>query len=113
MISLLDIAERTQKGHKMAEDAWNMSLFHKVSELVKRYEIPNYTSDTPFLNLDDKLPEKAFQAGVDLLVEHGVYCITTGRVVEFSKQEVLDAIKECPKEIVVGEIGRASCRERV
>ena len=103
MISLLDIAERTQKGHKMAEDAWNMSLFHKVSELVKQYEIPNYTSDTPFLNLDDKLPEKAFQAGVDLLVEHGVYCITTGRVVEFSKQEVLDAIKECPKEIVVGE----------
>jgi len=103
LISLLDIAERTQKGHKMAEDAWNMSLFHKVSELVKQYEIPNYTSDTPFLNLDDKLPEKAFQAGVDLLVEHGVYCITTGRVVEFSKQEVLDAIKECPKEIVVGE----------
>lgn len=103
MISLLDIAERTQKGRKMAEDAWNMSLFHKISELVKRYEIPNYTSDTPFLNLDDKLPEKAFQAGVDLLVEHGVYCITTGRVLEFSKQEVLDAIKECPKEIVVGE----------
>ena len=103
MISLLDIAERTQKGRKMPEDAWNMSLFHKISELVKRYEIPNYTSDTPFLNLDDKLPEKAFQAGVDLLVEHGVYCITTGRVIEFSKQEVLDAIKECPKELVVGE----------
>ena len=87
----------------MTEDTWNMSLFHKVSELVKQYEIPNYTSDTPFLNLDDKLPERAFQAGVDLLVEHGVYCITTGRVVEFTKQEVLDATKECPTEIVVGE----------
>ena len=55
MISLLDIAERSQKGRKMLEDSWNMSLFHKISELVKRYDIPNYTSDTPFLNLDDEL----------------------------------------------------------
>lgn len=102
MISLLDIAERTQKGRKMPEDAWNMSLFRKISELVKRYEIPNYTKDTPFLNLDDDLPERAFHAGVDLLVEHGVYCITTGRVVELSRDEVLGVVRESPKEILVG-----------
>ena len=102
MISLLDIAERTQKGRKMPEDAWNMSLFHKISELVKRYNIPNYTKDTPFLNLDDDLPERAFQAGVDLLVEHGVYCITTGRVVKLSKEEVMEAVRESPKELIVG-----------
>jgi len=102
LISLLDIAERTQKGRKMPEDAWNMSLFRKISELVKRYEIPNYTKDTPFLNLDDDLPERAFHAGVDLLVEHGVYCITTGRVVELSRDEVLGVVRESPKEILVG-----------
>ena len=103
MISLLDIAERSQKGRKMAEDSWNMSLFNKISELVKRYGIPNYTSDTPFLNLDDELTERVFHAGVDLLVEHGVYCITTDRVVEFTRKEVLDAINESPSEIIVGE----------
>lgn len=102
MISLLDIAERTQKGRKVTEDAWNMSFFRKVSELVKRYEIPRYNSTTTFLNMDDKLTERAFQAGVDLLAEHGVYCISTGRVVEFTRQEVLDAIKGCPKELIVG-----------
>jgi methylamine--corrinoid protein Co-methyltransferase len=102
LISLLDIAERTQKGRKMQEDAWNMSLFRKISELVKKYEIPNYTKDTPFLNLDDDLPERAFHAGVDLLVEHGVYCITTGRVVELSRDEVLGVVRESPKEILVG-----------
>ena len=102
MISLLDIAERSQKGRKMAEDSWNMSLFNKISELVKRYGIPNYTSDTPFLNLDDELTERVFHAGVDLLVEHGVYCITTDRIVEFTRKEVLDAIHESPSEIIVG-----------
>jgi len=102
LISLLDIAERTQKGRKMPEDAWNMSLFRKISELVKKYDIPNYTKDTPFLNLDDELPERVFQAGVDLLVEHGVYCITTGRIVELSREEVLEAIRESPKELLVG-----------
>ena len=102
MISLLDIAERTQKGRKMPEDAWNMSLFRKIGELVKRHNIPNYTKDTPFLNLDDDLPERAFQAGVDLLVEHGVYCITTGRVVELSREEVMEAVRESPKELVIG-----------
>jgi len=102
MISLLDIAERSQKGRKMAEDSWNMSLFNKISELVKRYDIPNYTSDTPFLNLDDELTERVFHAGVDLLVEHGVYCITTDRIIELTRKEVLDAINESPSEIIVG-----------
>lgn len=102
MISLLDIAERSQKGRKMAEDSWNMSLFNKISELVKRYGIPNYTSDTSFLNLDDELTERVFHAGVDLLVEHGVYCITTGRIIELTRKEVLDAINESPSEIIVG-----------
>mgnify|MGYP005854013219 FL=1 len=102
MISLLDIAERTQKGRKMAEDAWNMSFFRKVQELVKEYDIPKYSSDKPFLNLDDELAHRAFQAGVDLLVEHGVYCITTGRVVELTREEVMQAIADSPKEVLVG-----------
>lgn len=102
MISLLDIAERTQKGNKVAEDAWNMGFFRKVSELVKKYEIPQYTLNTPLINIDDKLTERAFQAGVDLIAENGVYCISTGRVAEFTKSEVLDAIKSCPKELTVG-----------
>ena len=102
MINLLDIAERTQKGQKVAEDAWNMSLFHKISEVALRYEIPKYDENTPFLNLDDTLLERVFQAGVDLLSEHGVYCITTGRVIEFTKQEVLAAVRESPPEIIIG-----------
>ncbi len=102
MISLLDIAERTQKGRKMPEDAWNMSLFRKIQELVKKYDIPKYSAEKPFLNMDDEMAHRAFQAGVDLVTEHGVYCITTGRVVELTGEEVLQAIKESPASVLVG-----------
>ena len=102
MITLLDIAERTQKGRKMPEDAWNMSLYHKIQDLVKKYDIPKYSEEKPFLNLDDDLAYRAFQAGVDLVVEHGVYCITTGRVVEITREELLQAIDESPSELIVG-----------
>jgi len=103
LLSILDIAERTQKGPRMDENAWNMGHFRKVSELVARYEIPKYTPGMPFLNVDDRLPERAFKAGVDLLVEQGVYCITTGRVVELSREEVLAAVHQSPNEVAVGE----------
>jgi methylamine---corrinoid protein Co-methyltransferase len=103
LISLLEIAERTQKGRKIAEDTYNLIFFHKVSDLVKKYAIPNRNPGPCTINMDDKLLERAFQAGVDLIVENGVYCISTGRVVEFTRKEVLDALKECPAEIIIGE----------
>ncbi|MFC1931599.1 monomethylamine:corrinoid methyltransferase [Chloroflexota bacterium] len=102
MISLLEIAERTQKGRKVDENEWNMSLFKKINELIERWDIPKYTPEMPFLNLDDSILERVYQAGVDFLVEHGVYCISTGRVIEFSRNEVLEAIKDSPSEVMVG-----------
>ncbi|MDP3061610.1 MAG: monomethylamine:corrinoid methyltransferase [Chloroflexota bacterium] len=103
MISLLEIAERTQKGPKVAEQAWDMAFFRKVSELLKRHEIPTYSKAMPFLNEDDSLPERAFRAAVDLLVEQGVYCITTGRVIQLTRDEVLSAVKDSPAEVLVGQ----------
>ena len=39
MISLLDIAERTQTGEKVEDKTWDMGLFQTISELVKKYDI--------------------------------------------------------------------------
>ena len=101
-MNLLDIAERTQRGPKVDENAWNMGLFRKIGELAAKYEIVRPQEHT-FLNTDDDLLERAFQAAVDFLVERGVYCITTGRVVKFTREEVLTAVRESPREIIVGE----------
>jgi hypothetical protein len=102
MLSLLDIAERTQKGPKIDEKAWNMGLFRKMNELARRYDI-RYPGDGSWFNQDDRLVKGVFDAAVDFLTEVGVYCLSTGRVIQLTRQEVLEAIREAPREVVVGE----------
>jgi methylamine---corrinoid protein Co-methyltransferase len=102
MLSLLDIAEKMQKGPKTDENVWNMSLFKKMIELTQRYQL-HYSKDYPVFNLDDELADRYFLAAIDFLTEKGVYCISTGRVLQFTREEVLSAIKAMPKQITVGE----------
>ncbi len=101
MISLLDVAERSQKGPKMEDKAWNMAIFHKMNELVKRHDIQT-PAECPFFNEDDATVEKVFQAGIDFIVEQGIYCVTTSRVIQLSRDEVLEAIREAPVAVAVG-----------
>ena len=102
MLSLLDIAERTQTGPKMAEMDWDMGLFNKMTELTKRYGIA-VPKEIDWFNTDDDLVQRAFQAGIDFLSEVGVYCLSTNRVVQFTRGEVLTAIREAPDRVEMGE----------
>ena len=102
MISLLEVAERTQKGPKMEEKEWNLGLFRKLNALAKKYEI-HYPNDGSWFSTDESMVDRAWQAALDFLVQEGVYCISTGRVVQFSEEEVKQAIKEIPAEVVMGE----------
>jgi methylamine--corrinoid protein Co-methyltransferase len=104
VISLLEVADRARKGPKMDEKEWNMSLFRKMQELIHDYDIKHPEGDEgSFLNVDDELADRAFNAAVDFLIDRGVYCITSGRIIHFSEDEVREAIKEAPREIVIGE----------
>jgi methylamine---corrinoid protein Co-methyltransferase len=101
MISLLDVAERTQKGPKVDVNAWNMGLFKTITSLINKYEL-KYPGDGAMFNMDPSVAERAFRAGVELLTTYGTYCLTTGRVVHHTEQEVLEACREAPAEIIVG-----------
>ena len=105
MLSLLDVAERTRTGPKMAEMDWNMGLFSKMNELASRYRIvvPEEDSWDDFFNDDDALAERALEAGIAFLAEMGVYCIQTERVVHFTDAEVREAIAMAPRQVVIGE----------
>lgn len=102
MINLLDIAERTQTGQKVEEKEWDMGLFQTISELVRKYEI-KYPGAGSFINTDDRLPERAFEAAIECLEKLGICCITTRRRVRLSREEILTALKEAPTEILMGE----------
>lgn len=102
MISLLDIAEQTQKGEKVEEKEWDMKFYQTVNDLVKKYKI-QFPGGNCFINMDDSLPERAFEAAIECLETLGIYCITTRRRVRLTKEEILRAIKEAPTEILMGE----------
>jgi methylamine---corrinoid protein Co-methyltransferase len=102
MLSLLDIAERIQNGPKIEENAWNMGLFKKMNQLTEEYNL-SYPGGDAFFNSDDAIADRAFQAALDFLTQAGVYCTSTGRIVQFTEAEVLDTVKAMPKEYTVGE----------
>jgi methylamine--corrinoid protein Co-methyltransferase len=102
MLSLLEIAERSQKGPKVEESAWNMDLFKRITALAKKYEL-EYPKEGLCVNMDDKVPARAFDAAVEFLATDGVYCTSTGRVIHFDEREVRQAAREAPTRVIVGE----------
>jgi methylamine--corrinoid protein Co-methyltransferase len=101
MLSLLDVAERAQKGPKMAINDWNMRLYRKMQELTRRYNITVDTTGAWF-NFDSDIEDRVYQAAVDFLTEMGMYCVTTNRVIQFEREEVLQSVAEMPRQITVG-----------
>ena len=102
MITLFEIAERTQTGEKVEEKKWDMEFFQTISGLVKKYDIKT-PENHRFINMDDGLVERAFEAAIEFLEQTGIYCITTRRRVKLSREEIITAIKEAPAEILMGE----------
>jgi len=103
MTNLLEVAKRAMTGPKMEDMDWYMSLFRKMSELEKRYELTYpKVGDDPVL-FDAEQRTDYFQAALDFTVENGVYCAETHRVIKFSEDEVRDALREVPERNVIGE----------
>ncbi len=102
MISLIEIAERAMSGPRMDDMEWNMSLFKKSEELKAKYEIPEPDEGELFC-YDEDLADRTFHAGLELLSSLGIYCVSNGRIVELSYDEVLDSVRALPKEINIGE----------
>jgi methylamine--corrinoid protein Co-methyltransferase len=101
MLSLLDMAERSQQGPRMEEKAWDMALFRRMGALAKKYEL-QYPQGGLCVNLDDAVPVRAFDAAVEFLATAGVYCVSTGRVIPFTEQEVRQAARDAPTRVLVG-----------
>jgi methylamine--corrinoid protein Co-methyltransferase len=47
--------------------------------------------------------DRLYQAGLEMLVEMGVFCMDTGRVIKYTEDEVLMAVAGAPRELTLGE----------
>jgi methylamine---corrinoid protein Co-methyltransferase len=102
MISYLEVIDRAMTGTYCREMDFTMKVMvPKLKEVVAKYGI-KYDGENPVPS-DDDLADRVFQAGFELYREVGLYCPDSQRIMRFSEDELLQALKDSPCETILGE----------
>lgn len=111
-LTVFDVYERAKTGPKVEEKEWDFKIIPQTAaNLKKKYGIK--MDKKQIIPTDKELISNLFQAGLEMLVECGIYCIDTNRVIKYTKDEVLAAIEAAPTRAIYGEGKQAvvlSCR---
>lgn len=91
MIPISDFQRRSLTGPVMKEQEFDMTFAKKVREIVGRYPI-KYNGEEIFA--DETQTNAIFEAGIDLLAEVGLYNRSTQRVIQFTRDEVVQIAKD-------------------
>ena len=102
MLSYLEIHQRAQTGQPVQKNDWDMQhIVLPVQRLVKEHQL-SWDKRQPVPE-DQSLPDRLFQAGLELALSAGIYCLATGRVIRFSRAELLSAAQNMPQRLQMGE----------
>lgn len=101
-VTVFDVYDRAKSGQKIEEKDWDFKIIPQTAtRLKKKYGIK--MDKKTMIPEDKELISNLFNAGLDMLVECGIYCISTGRVIKYTRDEVLHAIKAAPDHFTFGE----------
>ncbi|MBQ8952892.1 MAG: monomethylamine:corrinoid methyltransferase, partial [Clostridia bacterium] len=97
----LELVNRGYTGEVISKDDWDMDhVVLPMMDIVEEFELEREDGE---LLLHDRERAKAyFEAGVEFLVRSGVYNQSTGRVIKFTREEIMEAAKNMPKAVTVG-----------
>lgn len=102
MVQILDVMEKALTGIPLSENDYQLRRFApKVQEKVREFRI-KYDPETPVSN-DNSLADDLFDAGLELLVDVGAYCMDSGRVISYTESEVRTALRNAPDRLEMGE----------
>jgi len=102
MLDFFEIIRRSLNGPYYSEQDFDMKVFvPKLRQVVKKYGL-HWDGKTPISN-DDQLADNVFQAALELCVDTGTYCTDTSRVIRFTKEELLEALRDAPSQPFFGE----------
>jgi len=95
-----DFYDRAKVGEKCTQDDWDlMTIPMKAMELKQKYGL-DFKNE--FVPTDRDMMGKLFQAGFEMLLECGIYCTDTHRIVKYTEAEIWDAINNVQKEFTLG-----------
>jgi methylamine--corrinoid protein Co-methyltransferase len=94
--------EKALNGKPMSETDYQLRVFApKVQEKVREHKI-KFDPNTPIPN-DGSIADDIFEAGMELLIDVGAYCTTSGRVISYTEAEIKNALRTAPSKVHFGE----------
>jgi len=94
--------QRSTTGPVMTEEKFETELLPSVLASVQsKYRI-EADPDEPIM-ADPDLADAVFKAGMEMLLEVGLYCQDTKRIIRFSEEEIKEAICTARHEITLGQ----------
>lgn len=101
-VDVFEVYNRAKTGRKIDESEWDYKIIPNTAKRLKeKYGLK--FDKKKIIPTDTDMINRTFQAGLEMLVECGIYCIDTGRVIKYTEEEILTAIKAAPKQITLGE----------
>ncbi|PWB53937.1 MAG: hypothetical protein C3F13_08530 [Anaerolineales bacterium] len=98
----LDVIDRAYSGPMVEEEDFDLKMVAAgVQRVLQEYDLK--FDKGHIIQQDDALIDRTFEAGLDFLVECGVYNRSTGRLIKFNRQEIMDTIEAAPTKVVIGE----------
>ena len=96
-----EVAKRAVEGPYCSEKEFDFKLLYsKAKELVKEYDIKFNPEE--IIPSDETLVDNVFEAGFNLFLEVGAYCLDTRRRILFEEYEVRKALANLPEGLVIG-----------
>ena len=102
MLSFSAVVDRALSGPICTERDFELGMFvPNLRRVVEKYGI-KYDPQNP-VPADDDLADRVWEAGLEFLVETGVYCTETERRILFTREEVEGALASGPRGDTFGE----------
>lgn len=100
---LLNALDKAENGPIIDEKVWDSEIIGKnFKEIIKKYDI-KLDKDDPYVTDDDNLADRLFEAGMELAVITGVYCIDTKRQMQWTRDDFEKILAAIPDQVTVGE----------
>ena len=97
----LELVNRGYAGEAVSKDDWDMDhIVVPMMDIIEEFELERGEGDV--LLFDADTARTYFDAAVEFLVRSGVYNQSTGRVMSFTREEILEAARNMPQAVTVG-----------
>lgn len=98
----LEICARGKTGPSVEKDDWDLDyIIDGVRDLVDEYDF-SWDKKVIIPN-DEKLLDDMFEAAKKLIVDLGIYNMSTKRIIHFEREEIEEGLKNMKTELVMGE----------